>query len=79
VLLSVSLVALALIVLWSLWILRRHVLRRQAMEEQLQREHAFRKAMEDSLDTGMRARNLDGRSSTSTRPFAAWSAGRRRN
>jgi two-component system sensor histidine kinase DctS len=30
VLLSVSLVALALIVLWSLWILRRHVLRRQA-------------------------------------------------
>ena len=60
VLLSVSLVILALIVLWSLWILRRHVLRRQAVEEQLQREHAFRKAMEDSLDTGMRARNLDG-------------------
>ena len=60
VLLSVSLVILALIVLWSLWILRRHVLRRQVVEEQLQREHAFRKAMEDSLDTGMRARNLDG-------------------
>jgi two-component system sensor histidine kinase DctS len=49
-----------MVVLWSLWILRRHVLRRQAVEEQLQREHAFRKAMEDSLDTGMRARNLDG-------------------
>ena len=30
------------------------------MEEQLRREHSFRKAMEDSLDTGMRARNLDG-------------------
>ena len=60
VLLSASLVLLALIVLWSLWILRRHVLRRQAVEEQLQREYAFRKAMEDSLDTGMRARNLDG-------------------
>ncbi len=60
VLLSASLVILALIVLWSLWILRRHVQRRQAVEEQLQREHAFRKAMEDSLDTGMRARNLDG-------------------
>jgi two-component system sensor histidine kinase DctS len=60
VLLSASLVILAMIVLWSLWILRRHVLRRQAVEEQLQREHAFRKAMEDSLDTGMRARNLDG-------------------
>ncbi len=60
VLLSVSLVALALLVLWSLWILRRHVLRRQAVEEQLRQEHAFRKAMEDSLDTGMRARNLEG-------------------
>jgi two-component system sensor histidine kinase DctS len=60
VLLSVSLVALALIVLWSLWILRRHVLRRQAVEEQLRHEYAFRKAMEDSLDTGMRARNLEG-------------------
>ena len=60
VLLSASLVILALIVLWSLWILRRHVQRRQAVEEQLQREHAFRKAMEDSLDTGMRARSLDG-------------------
>jgi two-component system sensor histidine kinase DctS len=60
VLLSVSLVALAMIVLWSLWILRRHVLRRQVVEEQLRHEHAFRKAMEDSLDTGMRARNLEG-------------------
>jgi len=60
VLLSSSLVVLAMIVLGSLWILRRHVLRRQAVEEQLRQEHAFRKAMEDSLDTGMRARNLDG-------------------
>jgi two-component system sensor histidine kinase DctS len=60
VLLSVSLVALAMIVLWSLWILRRHVLRRQMVEEQLRHEYAFRKAMEDSLDTGMRARNLEG-------------------
>lgn len=60
ILLSASLVVLAMIVLWSLWILRRHVQRRQAVEEQLRQEHAFRKAMEDSLDTGMRARNLDG-------------------
>lgn len=59
-LLSGSLVILAAIVLWSLWILRRHVARRQAVEEQLRQEHAFRKAMEDSLDTGMRARNLEG-------------------
>jgi two-component system sensor histidine kinase DctS len=60
VFLSVALVVLAAVVLWSLWILRRHVLRRQVVEEALRREHAFRKAMEDSLDTGMRARNLDG-------------------
>lgn len=58
--LSVALVVLAAVVLWSLWILRRHVLRRQVVEEELRREHSFRKAMEDSLDTGMRARNLDG-------------------
>jgi two-component system sensor histidine kinase DctS len=60
ILISASLVILAMIVLWSLWILRRHVQRRQAVEERLQQEYAFRKAMEDSLDTGMRARNLDG-------------------
>jgi two-component system sensor histidine kinase DctS len=36
------------------------VLRRQLVEEELRQEHAFRKAMEDSLDTGMRARSLDG-------------------
>lgn len=59
-LLSASLAVLAIVVLWSLWILRRHALRRQAVEEQLRHEHAFRKAMEDSLDTGMRARSLDG-------------------
>lgn len=59
-LLSGSLVILAMLVLWSLWILRRHVARRQAVEEQLRHEHAFRKAMEDSLDTGLRARNLEG-------------------
>lgn len=58
--LSAALLVLASIVLWSLWILRRHVLRRQSVEEELRREHAFRKAMEDSLDSGMRARNLDG-------------------
>ena len=60
IVLSAALVVLATVVLWSLWILRRHVLRRQSVEEELRREHTFRKAMEDSLDTGMRARNLDG-------------------
>ncbi len=59
-LVSAGLVILALVVLWSLWLLRRHTARRLQIEEQLRQEHAFRKAMEDSLDTGMRARNLDG-------------------
>ncbi|HSM92923.1 MAG TPA: ATP-binding protein [Anaeromyxobacteraceae bacterium] len=55
------LVALALAVLWNLWALRRHVRRRLATEEALRAEHAFRKAMEDSLHTGMRAVDLSGR------------------
>jgi len=56
-----ALVALALAVLWNLWALRRHVQRRLATEEALRAEHAFRKAMEDSLHTGMRAVDLEGR------------------
>jgi two-component system sensor histidine kinase DctS len=56
-----ALVALAVAVLWNLWALRRHVQRRLATEEALRAEHAFRKAMEDSLRTGMRAVDLEGR------------------
>lgn len=56
-----ALVALALAVLWNLWALRRHVQRRLATEGALRAEHAFRKAMEDSLHTGMRAVDLEGR------------------
>ena len=48
-------------VLWNVWALRRHVRRRLATEEALRAEHAFRKAMEDSLHTGMRAVDLEGR------------------
>ena len=51
---------LAAAIVWSLWQLRRHMQRRQAAEQALSSEHAFRKAMEDSLNTGMRARDLDG-------------------
>jgi two-component system, LuxR family, sensor histidine kinase DctS len=47
--------------LWSLWSLRRHIAGRLRAEEALRAEHAFRKAMEDSLTVGMRARDLDGR------------------
>jgi two-component system sensor histidine kinase DctS len=60
-LLSASLVMLAILVLGSLWVLRRDVLRRQAAEDALHAEYAFRKAMEDSVQTGLRARDLEGR------------------
>lgn len=59
--LAVIIVGLAIAVLGSLWSLRRHVQRRLEAEQALSREHAFRKAMEDSLFTGLRARDLDGR------------------
>jgi two-component system sensor histidine kinase DctS len=60
-LLSAALVFLALVLLWSLWALRRHVHRRLAAEQALREEHAFRQAMGDSLQTGLRARDLEGR------------------
>ncbi len=53
--------ALTMSALWSLWAVRRHIARRIRAEEALRAEHAFRKAMEDSLTVGMRARDLDGR------------------
>ncbi len=60
-LLSAALVFLAIVVLWSLWALRRHVQGRMAAEMALRNEHAFRKAMEDSVQAGLRARDLEGR------------------
>jgi two-component system sensor histidine kinase DctS len=59
--LTAAIVSLAAAMLWNLWALRRHVRRRLATEEALRAEHAFRKAMEDSLHTGMRAVDLEGR------------------
>jgi two-component system sensor histidine kinase DctS len=60
-LISAALVVLAILVLFSLWALRRDVQRRLAAESALQTEVAFRKAMEDSVKTGLRARNLEGK------------------
>lgn len=60
-LITAGLALLAALVLFSLWTLRRHVQRRLAAESALQTEVAFRKAMEDSVQTGLRARNLDGK------------------
>ena len=59
--LAAAIIVLAIAVLWNLRALRRHVQRRLATEEALRTEHAFRKAMEDSLHTGMAAVDLDGR------------------
>ncbi len=59
--LTAAIVSLAAAVLWNVWALRRHVRRRLATEEALRAEHAVRKAMEDSLHTGMRAVDLEGR------------------
>jgi len=53
-------VALAAAMLLSLWVMRGHIKRRLAAEQALRAEHAFRKAMEDSLTVGMRARDLEG-------------------
>jgi len=58
--LALTILALAIAVLVSLWLQRRHMQRRLAAEAALSNEHAFRKAMEDSLLTGMRARDLEG-------------------
>ena len=58
---AVALVLLALIVIWSQWALRRDMQRRIAAEHALREQYAFRQAMEDSLQTGLRARDLSGR------------------
>jgi two-component system sensor histidine kinase DctS len=52
---------LALVAIVNLLIVYRHFRRRLAAEQALRAEHAFRKAMEDSLTVGMRARDLRGR------------------
>ncbi|MGB0129766.1 MAG: PAS domain S-box protein [Rhodocyclaceae bacterium] len=59
-LLVVTIVALSAAIVLSLWALRRHVQRRYQAESALRGEHAFRQAMEDSLLTGLRARDLAG-------------------
>ena len=61
VLLSGAIALLAAGVVWSVWQLRRHMVRRQAAELALREEYAFRRAMEDSLLTGLRARDMEGR------------------
>ena len=60
-LLTALVIALAAAVLCSLWVMRGHIRRRIAAEQGQRTEYAFRKAMEDSLTVGMRARDLLGK------------------
>jgi len=56
-----SVIALSLGLVWSLWALWRDIHRRLAAEDALRQQVAFRTAMENSLMTGLRARDLEGR------------------
>ncbi|HZX26850.1 MAG TPA: PAS domain S-box protein [Telluria sp.] len=56
-----SVVALSVALLASLAALWRHINRRLAAEGALRQQMAFRTAMENSLVTGLRARDLEGR------------------
>jgi two-component system sensor histidine kinase DctS len=56
-----SVIVLSLGLLWSLLALWGHISRRLAAESALRQQMAFRTAMENSLVTGLRARDLDGR------------------
>lgn len=56
-----SVIVLSLGLLWSLWALWRDINRRMTAEDALVNEVSFRSAMENSLVTGMRARDLAGR------------------
>lgn len=58
---AVAIVVLALVVLASLWGIRRQLHGRLVAEQALRESNAFRKSMEDSLVTGLRARDLEGR------------------
>ncbi len=56
-----SVIALSLGLIWSLWALWRDITRRLAAEGALRQQVSFRTAMENSLLTGLRARDLEGR------------------
>src|SRR5450830_1876349 len=56
-----SVIVLSLALLWSLLALWGHISRRLAAEDALRQQMAFRTAMENSLVTGLRARDLEGR------------------
>lgn len=72
-----AMLVLGLVAVGGLLARERHMRRRQAAEAALQEEYGFRKAMEDSLTVGMRARDLDGRVTYVNQAFCrmiGWSA-----
>lgn len=60
-LLMIAIVMLAIATLVSLWLVRQHVQRRIQAEGALRKEYLFRQAMERSVQTGLRARDLTGK------------------
>ncbi|WP_410500088.1 ATP-binding protein [Chitinibacter sp. S2-10] len=52
---------LSILMLASTWVLRLHIRERQKTEAQLRQEQALRESMENSLVTGIRAMDLQGR------------------
>ncbi|MBE9609079.1 PAS domain-containing sensor histidine kinase [Chitinilyticum piscinae] len=64
-----ALVGLSLLMLVSTWVMRRHIRERQKTEALLRRETAMRMAMEDSLITGTRVMDLEGRLTYVNRAF----------
>ncbi len=58
---NLLIVGLSLLVIWSLWSLRNNLSRRIRAEDALRAEYSFRKAMEESMPTGMRAVDMSGR------------------
>jgi two-component system sensor histidine kinase DctS len=60
-LIATLILILAGAILLSLWLVRGLIQRRLTAEQALRSEYAFRKAMEDSLTVGMRARDRAGR------------------
>jgi two-component system sensor histidine kinase DctS len=60
-LLTTSILVLTMATLFSLWVMRDHIRRRIVAEQAQREEHVLRRAMEDSLTVGMRARDMQGK------------------
>lgn len=59
--LTVAVVGLSFLLAWCVWALWRDLMRRTRAEAALREQQALRRAMENSLMSGLRARDLDGR------------------